>query len=340
MLGVLRHFFLPHHTNNHRAKLLHLDALCVYVILLVLFNLTVRVGHHEIPDILGYATDIHVEQLLSMTNNKRAEAGLPPLTYNAQLAQAAAGKAADMFAKGYWAHVSPDGKTPWEFIKGAGYSYSVAGENLAKNFQNSGGVVDAWMGSPSHRENIMKSNYKEVGFAVVNGVLNGEETTLVVQMFGTAANNQVASAPKPQTIVKTVNAQEPTVTPRPTTVETPEPTATEPTDTPVPTPTEEPTPTPEEIEITQVAAVAQTPPPSLPGSMYLSAYRNPLIDIPTLTRDVTMAFAGFMIGLLVIDVWHMTRRKTVRAAGHPIAHIAFLAALLLGISAILPGSIL
>ncbi len=342
MFGLLRHLFLPHHTNNHRAKLLHLDALCVYVLLFAIFNFTIKIGHRQFPDILGYATDIQVEQLLSLTNAKRAENGLGSLTYNSKLAQAAAGKAADMFAKGYWAHVAPDGKTPWDFIKGAGYTYTVAGENLAKNFQNSGGVVDAWLASPSHRENLLKGNYKEVGFAVVNGVLNGEETTLVVQMFGTSTGAEVASATK-NSVVKVVQAQEPTNTPTPTSVIALA--QVEPTSIPeTPTPTEEltPTETPNPVEVTPVASVIEQSPPSTPigSGMFLSSYNQPMVNIPTLRRDVAMAFAGFMIGILALDVWHMTRKKAVRATGHTLAHIAFLAALIIGISAVLPGNIL
>src|SRR5690242_9037034 len=106
-IDILRHLFIPHHTNNHRAKVLHVDALLTYVLLFAVFNLGVRILHRSVPDVLGYATDIHVEQLLSGTNAKRQEAGLGAVTLNSQLSAAAAAKAADMFAKGYWAHNSP-----------------------------------------------------------------------------------------------------------------------------------------------------------------------------------------------------------------------------------------
>ena len=193
----LRHFFIPHQTNNHRAKALHIDSLLVYVLLFALFNLGIRAMHKAAPDVLGYATDINVQQLLADTNVQRQEAGLGPLTLNETLSVAAANKAADMFAKDYWAHNSPTGTTPWDFITGAGYHYSVAGENLAKNFSDSQGVVDAWMASPSHRVNLLKSSYRDIGFAVVNGTLNGEETTLVVQMFGTTPAELAEAAPTP-----------------------------------------------------------------------------------------------------------------------------------------------
>ena len=100
------------------------------------------------------------------------------------MAEAAREKALNMFKNNYWAHYGPNGETPWQFVLEAGYQYEYAGENLAKNFLFSDGVMEAWMDSETHRENILRDEYTEVGFAVVNGLLEGEETTLVVQMFG------------------------------------------------------------------------------------------------------------------------------------------------------------
>ena len=135
LFRVLFHWLVPHEGNNHRAKALHHDALFAYVLMLCVFNLGLRVLHKAAPDVLGYATDIRVDQLLKDTNDRRNEAGLSPLTLNSKLSDAAAAKAADMFANNYWAHNSPLGKTPWDFILASGYTYTMAGENLAKNFQ-------------------------------------------------------------------------------------------------------------------------------------------------------------------------------------------------------------
>lgn len=121
---------------------------------------------------------------MGATNDQRRANNLPPLNLNSQLNTAAENKAADMFAKNYWAHVSPDGTTPWYFIKGSGYSYVYAGENLARGFTTAGEVVDAWMASPDHRENELSPNYQDVGFAVKTGKLLGEDTTLIVEEFG------------------------------------------------------------------------------------------------------------------------------------------------------------
>lgn len=194
ILDFFHHLFIPQEQNNYRAKALHLDFLTYYLIFAVF--LTFGLKKANLSNVLGFATDITVDKLYQLTNQQRTQNQLPTLTYNAKLSQAAAGKAQDMFNKSYWSHYGPDGATPWDFILGAGYKYEYAGENLAKNFLFSQGVVDAWMNSPTHRDNILRKDYTEVGFAVVNGTLNGEATTLVVQMFGkpltstTALENQ------------------------------------------------------------------------------------------------------------------------------------------------------
>lgn len=107
-----------------------------------------------------------------------------PLVLNDQLSQAAFLKAEDMLQKEYWAHNAPEGTTPWVFIKKAGYNYTYAGENLARGFTSSQDIVNAWMASPSHRENMMSGNYQDIGFAMVSGKLKGEDVVLVVEMFG------------------------------------------------------------------------------------------------------------------------------------------------------------
>lgn len=178
----IHHLFIPKETNNYRAKALHTDFLTYY--LLIALFLTFVFKQTNLQNVLGFATDISVNKLYQLTNQQREKDGLSDLSYNEKLANAAALKAQDMFNQNYWAHYGPQGETPWDFILKAGYQYEYAGENLAKNFLFSQGVVDAWMNSPTHRENILRKDYSEVGFAIVNGTLNGEQTTLVVQMFG------------------------------------------------------------------------------------------------------------------------------------------------------------
>ncbi len=208
ILEKIKHLFLPTEKNNYRARLLHHDILASFLVLALLLNFIVK-AKPKAAQVLGFATDITVDKLLYYTNQERIKHGLQPLKLNEKLSKAAKMKALDMFTKNYWAHYAPDGKTPWDFILQAGYEYEYAGENLAKNFMFSKDVVDAWMKSPSHRENILKKEYTDIGFAVENGILQGEETTLVVQLFGKPLKQitQKTEKSKSKGIVKKVSAE-------------------------------------------------------------------------------------------------------------------------------------
>lgn len=127
------------------------------------------------------------EQIINLTNQERTSRGLTELRYNARLSAAAEAKAIDMLNNGYFNHMAPSGRTPWQFIEDAGYHYVKAGENLAIDFQTIEAPVPAWMASPTHRANILKPAYKEVGIARVKGEFQGRETFVVVQMFGARA---------------------------------------------------------------------------------------------------------------------------------------------------------
>ncbi len=325
LIRILHHWLVPHEGNNHRSKALHHEALLFYVLLLAVFNLSVRVLHEKAPDILGYATDIRVEQLFADTNAKRAQAGLAPLTLNSVLSQAAAAKASDMFANNYWAHTSPAGRTPWDFIIGAGYKYTLAGENLAKNFQTSDGVVEAWMNSPTHKANIVKDGYREIGFAVVNGVLNGEETTLVVQMFGTT-NAPIALAPKVEVSPPAPKPVSPEVVNEPLALsESPEALTVVPTEAVV-----------EEVPV----VLPKFTPPLVNGLSFERVIKVPKINIEALTGTVTFVIVGLLIGLFAVDAFIVQKKHVVRLAGHNIAHIVFLGTTVIGGLAITRGSLL
>ena len=203
LLNKIHHFFIPHEENNYHARSLHTSMLSVYLLFAVML-VFVSKSIPSFSNVLGVATDISISKLFTLTNEERTKLSLPALQENSQLAVAAEKKAADMFKKDYWSHFAPDGTSPWDFIKQSGYQYEYAGENLAKNFLFSKNVIDAWMNSPTHRENIVKKEYTEVGYAVVNGMLSGEETTLVVQMFGTPLGKTIEKTQTPESIQKEV----------------------------------------------------------------------------------------------------------------------------------------
>ena len=136
-------------------------------------------------------------EVIALTNDERNKVGDGALSENALLDAAAQSKADDMARNGYFSHVGPDGKEPWAWISGAGYVYKYAGENLAVRFDNSSDVVNAWMASPTHRANIVKSNYTEIGIGVAQGNYEGSPATFIVQYFGTPQSASVSSAQAP-----------------------------------------------------------------------------------------------------------------------------------------------
>lgn len=186
-------WFLPHKETHKKAHLISWNALVIYILIFILLQVSFSIVSLTKPGVLGISGDIDTKQVIEMTNKEREKQGLPSVRENEALDKAARLKAENMFAENYWSHFAPSGKTPWDFILGSGYKFTYAGENLAKNFYNSKDVVDAWMASPTHRENLLNSKYEDIGVAVVDGVLNGQKTTIVVQEFGTT--RMLASQP-------------------------------------------------------------------------------------------------------------------------------------------------
>ncbi len=315
MKDFLRHLFLPHIANNYRAKLLHHKSILVVIAVLFFAGFSFSAVRTTLPSVLGTFSDISSEQLLLLTNQKRQENGLSPLSLNQQLSDAALGKANDMFSQNYWAHNSPDGKTPWVFIKGAGYNYIYAGENLARGFTNTQDVINAWMASPEHRKNMLSSNYQNVGYAAETGKLNGEDTVLVVEMLGSTA---LAAAPTNQLASKT---QQEIITTTATSTPTPELSSAN--ATPAPTPTIEP------ASKTEEGALDANKRPNF----------KPLINSATLSSDVSKGIAVLFIFALILDMIVIERRRVVRLVGHNMDHVFFLTLTLLLITLIVKGAI-
>lgn len=121
--------------------------------------------------------------LNDLANATRRGALLGTLHADPLLTEAAQLKANDMAKKGYFAHVGPDGTTPWHWLDRVGYEYELAGENLAVNFGESKDVHDAWMNSPSHRANLLKSGYTEIGTAVATGTYKGGPAVFIVEFY-------------------------------------------------------------------------------------------------------------------------------------------------------------
>lgn len=119
-------------------------------------------------------------EILSLVNAERSNLGLNPLKLNWELSRVAKAKSEDMAHEGYFSHTSPTYGTPFEMMKHFGITYRTAGENIAAGQKTSREVMQAWMNSKGHRENILNPKYTELGVGQASGGSYGVYWT---QMF-------------------------------------------------------------------------------------------------------------------------------------------------------------
>lgn len=302
-------FFLPHHSNNHKAHAIKAPAIFSYIIFLILLQISLRVFSIPGVHIFGVSTSISTSDIINLTNERRISQGVRPVMENALLNAAAAAKAKDMIAQNYWAHFAPDGKSPWGFISQTGYKYSVAGENLARDFDTSSAVVVAWMNSASHKQNLLDNSFTEIGVAVTEGNLNGVNGSLVVQMFATPANlPSVVEKAKPAVVPAAFSD-----TPSSTASAALAASSSDSTQAPIQTPI--------------VSG----------GSAVDSNYQfNPYLIIKT----ASLAISGLLVLLILIDIFYIRRNRISRALHHSFAHMFVFSLFAVVIVLIGSGSIL
>jgi uncharacterized protein YkwD len=194
----IRNFFIPTLQNQLSPYSLRYKTLIFVAVLAITIELAfyayVNMAFKQnlllgniIESIQTTVADILPQVIVEETNNNRINNNEKPLKNNIYLTMAAKLKVDDMVKKGYFSHQGPDGSMAWDWMERVNYSYSYAGENLAVNFFDAKDVVNAWMNSPTHRENILNNHFTDVGIAAARGTYNGKETVFVVQMFGTPA---------------------------------------------------------------------------------------------------------------------------------------------------------
>ena len=181
----LKLWFIPHEANNHHPHVLRPHVLKFFSGLLIIAKVTTTIVLFVAYPSPGQFAALTTQKMVELTNASRVSQGLPALSIHPRLVLAAEKKAKDMLTNNYFAHTSPSGARFFSWIQQAGYNYSLAGENLAMDFTSAEGAHNALMASPSHKENIMNSKYVHVGMAVVSGEINGENTIVLVEMFGT-----------------------------------------------------------------------------------------------------------------------------------------------------------
>lgn len=290
-IAHIHHHLLPRHSNNYKARLLHnLPMLTTTAFILFLYSIVNLLSAPSVR-VLGFAANIPPERVVAATNQKRIENGVGALSYSASLSEAAKLKAQDMLEDDYWAHIAPDGTEPWYFFKSVGYSYRYAGENLARDFSDTSSAIDAWLASPSHRENMLSGKYTEIGVAVVEGDLGGKDTTLIVQLFGTpstaVASVPVASAKTPDSLVPPEVAAE-----------------VKPKDIPEEAPS---------LPVNAAPIQTVSSPPVVLASQF---------DV---MRSMTLGIVFIMFLVLLADLVITQRKGITRAGGRTFAHLSFMA---------------
>ena len=179
-----------------------------------------------------------------------------------------------------------------------GYKYHYAGENLARDFSDPVSAVNAWMASPSHKENMLSSKYQEIGVAVVEGDLAGVDTTIIVQFFGTNLVDTI-----PETPIAEAKAASPALTP---------------------TPAQKPVVAPAIAQISPILTPTPTANPTYVTAPSSAASSKVLIPPFNTTRGISLVTIILLGTIMLIDIVITYRRRIVRIGGRTIAHIAFL----------------
>lgn len=298
--GILKISF-PHRVNNHRPLALQSYGLFLFLVILIFSQVAANLLSKN-DRLLGFATNISAGEVISLSNVERQSYGLKALASSPVLSSAATHKAGDMLKKDYWAHFAPDGTSPWYFFGLVGYKYSSAGENLARDFATSSGVVAAWMASPGHKANILNSTFTEMGVAVVNGNLQEEDTTLVVQLFGkpltlAASTTPIESAGSPSKIAADLE-----LIPKQKTV------------------VSESAPT----EVIDGGSQSGVPPDSQKTLSIVSMVQN-----ASQSQKVTIFLLAMITLLMVVDSVVIFRKRHVRHSSHSLAHASVMVLLII-----------
>lgn len=300
---IFAHFFHPRRSNNHRPMLLQPPTMATLALLVTFFaHLLHPVSlklESQYNQVLGYASNISATDVVVQTNLERQKSGLPSLKMNEKLNQAAGAKAQYMLDKQYWAHIAPDGTDPWYFFRQAKYSYRVAGENLARDFDGTAEMVAAWIASPTHKANIMNARYTEIGVAVVNGQLLGVDTTLVVQLFALPQSAQFAQKPGTLGVASSDLAA---------------------------------ADNPETEGVVEEQTFVDAPPAETAEQDILGSGKLPFstIDTPALFSPLQLMKAFFLAMILIIvstllyDTLVIGNQSNMRLVGHNLAHLFFL----------------
>ncbi|WP_179855206.1 CAP domain-containing protein [Paractinoplanes atraurantiacus] len=136
-------------------------------------------------DISGSPSAPVQQRVLVLVNQNRRKGGCRPLELDRRLIEAANRHAADMARRDYFEHDSPNGESAGDRVSRTGYDWKRYGENIARGADSAWEVVDGWMHSRVHRENILDCDLHEMGIGLA---IDREHTTYWVQDFATPMN--------------------------------------------------------------------------------------------------------------------------------------------------------
>jgi uncharacterized protein YkwD len=129
---------------------------------------------------------LDADTIFDLVNAERVKNGLKPLIRDARLDVSAATKCQDMLKDGYFSHEDENGEV-WNFIRAVIPKYILIGENLSVTDEDQQSVMDGWMSSQTHKDNILNTEYKISGMSICNNptytVQGRKNLTLVVQHF-------------------------------------------------------------------------------------------------------------------------------------------------------------
>lgn len=106
------------------------------------------------------------ESFAVILNDERGDVSLMPVLADERLVQAAQDHAEDMVDQGYLSHTGLDGSTPGDRALAAGYEYGFVAENIAQGFYSEEAVMEAWMNSPGHADNILDDRAEDFGLGL------------------------------------------------------------------------------------------------------------------------------------------------------------------------------
>jgi uncharacterized protein YkwD len=236
------------------------------------------------------------KELIALTNQSRAAAGLKALKVDPTLTSIARWRSKDMIQRDYFSHDIPGYGQVFKKLDEVGYCYKVAGENIGWNNypddQATAQIHQMFMDSSGHRANILGKAWDVIGVGSYKGA-DGKKmwTVLFADKCGStaAATPKPTTKPKPQATVKPRATAKPTPRPTPKAVQTAAPT---PTPSPTPVPTRDPAdPTPAPGDPAETPAAAPELALSAHG-LRISDTATSLGLIETIVGSITGAFFG------------------------------------------------